>query len=71
MSPTSPTATPTTVPRCLWGTEGYTVQIQVQYVSQTSPDVVSATPTWAKRITVTVTSAYSDFPLTMTHVVTY
>jgi len=67
----APGSTPSNIPRCLWGTEGYTVGIRVQYVVQTSPETTSTSYTWAKRITVTITSEYSEYPLTMSHVVTY
>ncbi len=63
--------TPATTPRALWGTERDTILIRVQYVNQVNPDVVVGGVTWCKRITVTVRSGYSEYPLTMTHVVTY
>ncbi len=63
--------TPSTTPRCLWGTEGDTIRCFVQYVSQTNPQQTVTGVSWAKRVTVTVTSRYSTYPLTMSHVVTY
>jgi len=48
-----------------------TVSVQVSYVSQTSPDSVSASRTWFKKMTVTVTNPLISVPIALTHVFTY
>ncbi len=63
--------TPTTSPRCLWGTEGYRVSISVQYVNQNNPSQISYVPTFAKRVRVQVANTYSDQQFETSHVVCY
>jgi hypothetical protein len=47
-----------TTPRSLWNTEGYTVRCTVDYVDPENPTVVKTSKTWAKRVTVAVSSRY-------------
>ena len=48
-----------------------TVNVQVSYVSQTAPDSVSASKTWCKKMTVTVTNPLISIPIALTYVFTY
>ena len=49
----------------------FTVTDTVDYVSESSPDVVSNARTFYKRITVTVTHANMSYPLKLTDVAIY
>ena len=47
------------------------VSVQVSYVSETSPDSVSANRTWCKKMTVAVTSPLISVPIVITYVFSY
>ena len=53
--------TPSTIPACLYGTEGFTIRIKVEYVDANNPNNKSYVYTYAKRITVAVSNDYSDY----------
>lgn len=49
----------------------YNVSVVVAYVTPTNPDSYPAARTWAKRMTVTVTSTYLTFPVVLDFVFVY
>jgi len=59
------------LPPCLWGTEGYQVDVNVEYVDPANPDTKSSSRTFAKRVTVTVSNIYSEYNHTSSFVATY
>jgi hypothetical protein len=48
-----------------------TVSVAVQYVSETTPDLVVGAPTFCKRMTVTVSGDQLDAPVVLQYVFTY
>ena len=50
--------------------EGYVVSCVVQYVEEDDPDVVSATQTFCKKATVTVSSPYMKSPVALSFIFT-
>jgi hypothetical protein len=67
----APGLTPTNTPPCLWGTEGYTVRVAVQYVNPDNPTQLTWSRTYAKRVTISVANAYSDHVFQTSHVACY
>ena len=50
---------------------GYNLNVTVKYVSETNPDSDSYTPTFCKRMTVSVTSPFFETPITINYAFTY
>jgi hypothetical protein len=51
--------------------DGYNISVSVGYASETYPDSAKSTQTYAKKMTVTVTSNYISQPLTLSYNFTY
>ena len=49
----------------------FTVDLTVEYVEENDPAVIATTQTFAKKVTVTITNAYLQTPVTLSQVYTY
>jgi len=49
----------------------FSVSVQVNYVQKYSPETISSTPTFIKKIDVTVTNSYLVQPLTLSRIISY
>jgi hypothetical protein len=61
----------TPIPSCMEGTWGYTVRIDVRYVSDTNPTITSFTRTWSKLVTLVITNQFSEDTVTMSYLATH
>ncbi|MCB2204183.1 hypothetical protein KQI65_05490 [bacterium] len=68
----NPGETPTSaIPKCLWGTEGFTVRCDVRYVQEWNPAQTSYSRTWFKLVTLVISNAFSEDTVTMSYLATY
>ncbi len=64
--------TPTSsTPRCLWDTWGYRVDVTVEYVSETNPNIATNYFTFSKRVSLKISNQFSQDTLRMNYLATY
>lgn len=59
------------IPRCLWGTWGYRVDVTVEYVSDTNPNNTSWVYTYTKRVSLRISNAFSQDTVRMNYIAAY